>query len=239
MKVTVFKKRSVRYMLAISICGILSLLMISVVSGRPNRLKKLPNNGKNSGCGTCHIKPKGGGERNSFGKDYQKIGMKAGDKYTAELGKLDSDGDGFTNDQEFAAGTRPENAESKPAAADTKAGVNPLAELEKALEKGKALFNDTKLGTRGRSCNSCHSGDDTSGHQMMGMKIPPLKGAAATYPKYNKRTKRVITLSQMDNMMISMVLKGEPLKLESDEAIALVVYVTSLSNGAKIQVGGK
>lgn len=239
MKVTVFKKHSVRYMLAISICGILSLIMIAVVSGRPNRLKKLPNNGENSGCSTCHIKPKGGGERNPFGKDYQKISMKAGYEYTAELGKLDSDGDGFTNDQEFEAGTHPGNAESRPAVADTKTEADPLAELEKALERGKALFNDTELGTRGKSCNNCHSGGDTSGHEMMGMKTTSLKGAAATYPKYNKRTKRVITLSQMNNMMISMVLRGEPLKLESDDAIALAAYVTSLSNGAKIQVGGK
>ncbi len=233
MKATVFRKRSVRYTLEIFICGILALIMVSVVPGRPNRPKRLPDKGENFGCGTCHVKSKGGGERNPFGKDYEKVGLKAGDKYTDALGQLDSDGDGFTNDQEFAAGTHPGDARSKPVGAD------PKAELEKAIEKGKSLFNDTKLGKTGKSCNSCHPGGDTSGRETMGMKIPSLKGAAATYPKYNKRAKRVITLSQINNMMINMVLKGKPLKLESDEAITLAAYVTSLSNGAKIQVGGK
>ena len=73
----------------------------------------------------------------------------------------------------------------------------------------------------------------------MGMVIPSLKGAAATFPKYKKPAKRVITLSQMNNICIEMVMEGEPLKLESDEAIALAAYVTSLSNGLEVQVGGK
>jgi hypothetical protein len=40
--------------------------------------------------------------------------MKAKETYTKALGDLDSDGDGFTNDQEFAAGTNPGLATSKP-----------------------------------------------------------------------------------------------------------------------------
>jgi Cytochrome c len=74
---------------------------------------------------------------------------------------------------------------------------------------------------------------------MMGMEIPTLKGAAATFPKYKKPAKRVITLSQMNNMCIEMIMEGKPLKLGSDEAVALVAYVTSLSNGVKVQVGEK
>ena len=37
-----------------------------------------------------------------------------GDTYTEDLGQLDSDGDGATNDQEFAAGTNPGDPASKP-----------------------------------------------------------------------------------------------------------------------------
>lgn len=233
MKANVFSKRFTRYMVIIFACAILSLLVISVVLSRPHRLGRLPDEGKNFGCGTCHIKPKGGGERNPFGKDYRKVGLKAGDKYTEELGKLDSDGDGFTNDQEFAAKKHPGDPESKPAGAD------PQAELAKAIEKGKALFNNTKLGKTGTSCNSCHPGGGTSGGQVMGMEIPTLKGAAATFPKYKSLAKRVITLSQMDNMFIEMIMKGKPLELGSDEAVSLAAYVTSLSNGVKIKVGGK
>lgn len=233
MKINILKKHSIRYILAIFICGMLSLIMISVVLGRPHRMKKIPDKGKNFGCGTCHIKPKGGGKRNPFGKDYKKIGLKAKDNYTDELGKLDSDGDGFTNDQEFDAGTNPGDAKSKPA------GDAAQMALEKALEMGKALFNNKKLGETKKSCNDCHHGGDTNGGQAMGMDIPTLKGAAATFPKYKKSAKRVITLSLMNNMCIKMVMKGKPLKLESDEAVALAAYVTSLSAGEKIQVRGE
>jgi hypothetical protein len=36
------------------------------------------------------MNPAGGGSRNPFGADYEKIGIKAGDKYTPELGATDS-----------------------------------------------------------------------------------------------------------------------------------------------------
>ena len=233
MKANIFNKRLTRYMMIIFTCAILSLLVVSVVLSRPHRLGRLPDKGKNFGCGTCHVNPRGGGKRTSFGKDYEKVAMKAGDKYTENLGKLDSDGDGFTNDQEFAAKKHPGDPESKPAGAD------PQAELAKAIEKGKALFNNTKLGKTGTSCNSCHPGGETSGGQVMGMEIPTLKGAAATFPKYKNPAKRVITLEQMDNVCIDMIMEGKPLKLGSDEAVSLAAYVTSLSKGVKIKVGGK
>jgi cytochrome c peroxidase len=233
-KTTVLSKKSVSYILAAFICATLALTVISVVLARPFRVGRLPDKGKNFGCGTCHVNPRGGGKRNPFGQDYEKVGIKARDRYTEKLGELDSDGDGFTNDQEFAAGTRPGDSKSKPAG-----GAAPQVELTKAIEKGEALFNDTKLGKTGTSCNSCHPGGDTSGGQVMGMEIPALKGAAATFPKYKKQVKRVITLSQMNNVCIEMVMEGKPLKLGSDKAVALAAYVTSLSNGVKVQVGEK
>ena len=235
MKGRIIRKKPIMYISAVFICAVMVLAMISIVSGRPFRVGRLPDKGKNFGCGTCHVNPRGGGKRNPFGQDYQKIGMKAKDRYTKDLGKLDSDGDGFTNDQEFAANTHPGDPESKPAAV----AADPKVELAKAIGKGKALFNDKKLGKTGTSCNSCHPGGDSSGGTVMGMGIPSLKGAAATFPKYKKPAKGVITLSQMNNMCIKMIMEGEPLKLDSNEAIALTAYVTSLSNGVKINVGGE
>ena len=214
------------------------LMLVSAVSGKPFRLMKLPDQGKNFRCGTCHINPQGGGPRNPFGQDWETIAMKAGDQYTPELGKLDSDGDTFTNDEEFAANTNPGDPNSKPSK-QANSAPDPKAELTKVLNRGKAIFNDPKLGKSGMSCNSCHPNGGTTGGQMMGMAIPTLKGVAATFPKYKVQAKSVITLQQANNTYIQMIMKGNPQKLDSSDSIALAVYVTSLSNGVPIQVGGK
>jgi len=89
------------------------LMTVSGVSARPFRLGKLPDKGEQFSCGTCHVNPNGGGDRNAFGKDYEKVGLKAGDKYTKQLGEMDSDKDGISNDQEFEAGTNPGDPNSK------------------------------------------------------------------------------------------------------------------------------
>lgn len=219
--------------LAIAVGLCLTLAFASFVSGKPFRLKKIPDEGKNFGCLTCHLEP-GGGNRNPFGKDYEKIAVRAGDKYTPELGQIDSDGDGFSNDQEFSANTNPGDPQSKPGG-----WVSADEEQIKAIDKGRTLFVNTKLGKSGMSCNSCHPGGATTGGEVMGVYIPSLKGAAATFPKYKAVAKRVITLSQMNNICIEMMLKGKPLKLDGDEAIALTAFVTSLSNGIPIQIGKK
>ena len=88
-------------------------VIVSGVSARPFRLGNLPDKGDNFSCGTCHLNPNGGGARNAFGKDYAKVGLKAGDKYTKDLGEMDSDKDGIGNDQEFEAGTKPGDSRSK------------------------------------------------------------------------------------------------------------------------------
>lgn len=98
--------------LIFSVCMILLLTLISIAPGKPFRLEKLPNRGKNFSCGTCHVTP--GGPLNSFGQDYNDIAIPADDTYTGELGKMDSDGDGFSNDKEFAANTHPGKSDSKP-----------------------------------------------------------------------------------------------------------------------------
>ena len=92
----------------------LTLITVSLGISKPFRVGKIPDKGKNFGCATCHINPMGGGTRNPFGNDYEKIGLEARDTYTTELGKLDSDQDGASNDKEFSAGTNPGDPESKP-----------------------------------------------------------------------------------------------------------------------------
>ena len=96
-----------------AICTIIMLAVASTALARPFRLEILPDRGENFGCATCHMSA-GGGEWNAFGQDYGRTAVPAGDAYTTELGLLDSDGDGFTNDQEFAALTSPGDATGKP-----------------------------------------------------------------------------------------------------------------------------
>jgi len=109
-----FHKRIILYVPAIFISLIFSLALLSTASSRSFRIGRLPDKGKGFGCATCHINSRGGGARNSFGSDYEKIAIKAGEKYTGDLGKRDSDGDGFTNDREFEARTHPGDPNSKP-----------------------------------------------------------------------------------------------------------------------------
>ena len=98
-------------------CLVLALVLFATIplaSARPFRMGNLPDKGSKFGCGSCHANPAGGGQRNAFGQDYEKIGLKAGDKYTQELGVVDSDKDEFNNDQEFAGGSNPGDPKSKP-----------------------------------------------------------------------------------------------------------------------------
>jgi len=88
--------------------------LITAVHGKPFRLKKIPQGDASFGCKVCHVKPNGGPQLGPFGKDYKKIAIPAGETYTRELGKKDSDGDGFTNDKEFESGTNPGDPESHP-----------------------------------------------------------------------------------------------------------------------------
>ena len=65
----------------------------------PVDMDKLPNQGRNSyGCIVCHISP-AGEEINVFGRDYRDNDH----GYDEKLKALDSDGDGFSNDQELRA----------------------------------------------------------------------------------------------------------------------------------------
>ncbi|MEK7399470.1 MAG: hypothetical protein AAB116_21220, partial [Candidatus Poribacteria bacterium] len=98
--------------LSVAISIIITIILASLAFGRPWRPALLPN--AKFGCSTCHFDPNGGGPRNSFGADWEFIAIPAGDIYTPQLAAKDSDGDGFTNQQEFDAGTRPGDPNSFP-----------------------------------------------------------------------------------------------------------------------------
>lgn len=114
MKQNTLGKNFIKHLVILALSLACLTTLTSAATARPFRMGRIPDQGKGFGCGTCHIKAGGGGARNSFGSDYEKIAIKAGEKYTGALGKTDSDGDGFDNDREFKAGTHPGDAKSKP-----------------------------------------------------------------------------------------------------------------------------
>jgi cytochrome c len=78
------------------------------------------------------------------------------------------------------------------------------------VEKGKALFNDPKLGgsENASSCNSCH---------------PDGKGLEGVTEK-----KDMDTLEATINQCITMSLKGKPLPIDSQEMQDIIAYLQSL-----------
>lgn len=84
-----------------------------------------------------------------------------------------------------------------------------LAEEEGgSVERGKALFEDTKLGTTGNSCASCHPG---------GRKLE----WAATFNEEK--------LASIVNNCIKNSLKGKPLATGSDDMKSLVRYIKTFA----------
>ncbi len=88
------------------------------------------------------------------------------------------------------------------------AGISFAAQKGASVEKGKALFNDSKLGTTGKSCNSCHP--DGKGLEKSGSRAD---------------------LTDVINGCITTPLKGKALDTQSAEMESLVLYIKSL--GAK------
>lgn len=86
---------------------ITSSFFIVSVSARPKYAKDMPANLKNY-CNVCHHQASGG-PMNLFGEDYLKHVNNISD-----ISSLDSDGDGFTNDEELREGTFQGDSESYP-----------------------------------------------------------------------------------------------------------------------------
>lgn len=75
-----------------------------------------------------------------------------------------------------------------------------------SIDKGKALFNDPKLGTTGKSCNTCHP--DGRNIQKAGSKDD---------------------LDQIVNSCITRSIKGKALDPQSIDMQSLILYIKSLA----------
>lgn len=87
--------------------GLMVALSASFSEARSYRVNVLLEKARALGCSNCPMDPRGGGARNPFGWDYERLALPARDRLTAELFSMDSDGDGFSNETELNAGTNP------------------------------------------------------------------------------------------------------------------------------------
>jgi hypothetical protein len=104
---------------------VLSILLIAVIvlaaspipesRAIPEYSRELPEALKNF-CQVCHVRASGG-PMNSYGDDFVSYGSTVG-----AISELDSDDDGFSNEDELAAGSLPGDSNSTPTS--KKVGVN-------------------------------------------------------------------------------------------------------------------
>ena len=87
----------------------------------------------------------------------------------------------------------------------------PLKNYKQVLKKGARLWNDTKLGTSGTSCASCHPN---------GALLSPKP-----YPRHIKMTGDIVTLDQMINFCMINPMKAKPLNWNSQKMTALAAYI--------------
>ncbi len=111
--------------------------------------------------------------------------------------------------------------------------------LEQSIQHGKSLFTTAHFAGNGRTCDTCHRGEGkTAGMLPNGKAIPSLNNAATIFPRYSKGAGMVITLEQQLHRCIMGGLQGTPPAYDSADMMDLVAYLTSLSQGKAIDMGG-
>lgn len=111
--------------------------------------------------------------------------------------------------------------------------------MQAAIANGAKLFAHEKFGGSGRVCESCHLGGGLkAGRRPDGVAIPSLANAAAVFPRIAEDG-HLMTLSDQVRACVGGAVHGTPPAYGSDELNSLVAYVTSLSQGKAIDMGGK
>ncbi len=123
------------------------------------------------------------------------------------------------------------------------AGIPALAAgnpLEAAIQDGKQVFSHETFGGKGKTCDACHSnGGVGPGKLPNGKMIPSLSNAAAIFPRFNPKAQKVVTLEDQIRACTKNALQGNPPDAGSEKLADLVAYLTSLSQGKPIDMGGK
>jgi thiosulfate dehydrogenase len=120
------------------------------------------------------------------------------------------------------------------------AGAATDTPIEMAVRDGRQLYAHETFGGNGRTCETCHvNGGVGPGKTPDGKAIPSLANAAAIFPRFNAKANKVFTLQDQVRACVKGALQGTPPAYDSDTLTALVSYVTSLSLGKPVDMGGK
>jgi thiosulfate dehydrogenase len=112
-------------------------------------------------------------------------------------------------------------------------------QLQQAVERGKDHFLHNTFGGSGHVCETCHLGGGTrQGMRPDGQPIPSLSNAAAIFPRTSGPDHKLITLADQVRACVTGAVQGKAPAYGSDELNSLVAYVTSLSQGKAIEMGG-
>ena len=112
-------------------------------------------------------------------------------------------------------------------------------ELENAISRGQHSFSHDTFGGNGKVCESCHlAGGKQPGKLPDGKTIPSLANAATIFPRFQQRTGKVITLTDQIRSCAINALQGTPPDYGSAELNSLASYITSISQGKPINMGG-
>lgn len=113
----------------------------------------------------------------------------------------------------------------------------PLANM---IAMGKNIFLHDTFGGSGMTCNSCHTLAGRGRTKVPGMpgEGPSLSNAAAVFPRYKQDDGRVMTLAEQIHGCIVGALRGDAPAYGSKTMTALETYLTSLSQGRRIDMGG-
>lgn len=113
-------------------------------------------------------------------------------------------------------------------------------QIENAVKQGKALFLHSTFDGNGKVCESCHLEAGTGpGKLPNGKAIPSLTNAAAIFPRFNAKNNKVILLEDQVRNCVAGALQGKPPAYGSAQLTSLVSYITSLSQGKPMDMGGK
>jgi L-cysteine S-thiosulfotransferase len=107
--------------------------------------------------------------------------------------------------------------------------VNTEGPVAGVLEKGKKIFH-TRYGLIDMSCHQCH--DLYTGYMIRGQKIS--QGQANGFPAYRLDIGEMTNLNQRIQQCMTL-LRADPFEADSDEMKLLELYITSRSNGLRIE----